>query len=229
MIRSGVGVQELAFLELSGIEGVWSLKEATYAMDHKFLVLSFIGETRVIKLAEDGEMEEAIISGIPIDRSTVYVADVNYNQWLHVSHREIRLLEAPVGRLSCKLTLPAKIHAATLVKDRLLISYGQGCLACYDVVDKTLNEVGKCQLDQEIACIAVHPEHPDTCAVGLWNDISVHVLQLPGMDEIYRDVIGGQMILRSLQFAVFENSQFLLVTTGKSCTRLPYFIYRHIR
>ena len=47
-----------ASIELSGIRGLWSLR-AQFNHDYdSFLVLTFVGETRLLAINEDDELEE---------------------------------------------------------------------------------------------------------------------------------------------------------------------------
>ena len=54
IIRSGIGVDEHANIEMPGIKGVWSLRASDKSLFDKFVVLSFLTETRVLAM-EDGE------------------------------------------------------------------------------------------------------------------------------------------------------------------------------
>lgn len=49
------------------------------------------------------------------------------------------------------------------------------------------------------------------CAVGLWTDMSVHILRLPSLEESAREALGGEVIPRSV----------LLVTLEVSCPPPP--------
>lgn len=57
VIRSGIGLQEQASLEVAGIKGLWSLRTCEDATFDKYLVQSFVGETRVLAI-ENEEMGE---------------------------------------------------------------------------------------------------------------------------------------------------------------------------
>lgn len=57
VIRSGIGLQEQASLEVPGIKALWSLRTNEHANFDKFLVQSFIGETRILAI-ENEEMGE---------------------------------------------------------------------------------------------------------------------------------------------------------------------------
>ena len=50
IIRNGIGINEEASIELPGMKGVWSLKPNSQHSYHKFLVESFVGETRVLAI-----------------------------------------------------------------------------------------------------------------------------------------------------------------------------------
>ena len=49
---------------MPGIKGLWSLRPSSNNMFHKFLVQSYIGETRVLSI-EGEEMGEVSITFIP--------------------------------------------------------------------------------------------------------------------------------------------------------------------
>ena len=47
-----------------------------------------------------------------------------------------------------------------------------------------------------MACIDITPltvdkQHAELCALGLWTDISVHLLKLPTLDIIHCQLLGG--------------------------------------
>jgi DNA damage-binding protein 1 len=57
IIRSGIGMHEQASLEVPGIKALWSLRTDEHAAFDKYLVQSFVGETRVLAI-ENEEMGE---------------------------------------------------------------------------------------------------------------------------------------------------------------------------
>ena len=51
-------------------------------------------------------------------------------------------------------------------------------------------------MDHEVACVDITPlgegrEKADLCAVGLWTEISVRMLQLPSLEAMYTQLLGG--------------------------------------
>ena len=60
IVRNGIGIHEHASVDLPGIKGLWSLRESIDSKFDRYLVQSFIGETRVLALAEEELMEVEI-------------------------------------------------------------------------------------------------------------------------------------------------------------------------
>lgn len=78
--RIGIGIQEHACIDLSGIKGMWSLKIGSKADDFEnTLVLSFVGHTRILTLNND-EVEEIEIPGIISDQQTFFCGNVSHDQ-----------------------------------------------------------------------------------------------------------------------------------------------------
>ncbi len=57
VVQSGIGINEQASIELSGIKDMWSLRPSNDASHDKYLVQAFLSETRVLAIEGD-EMEE---------------------------------------------------------------------------------------------------------------------------------------------------------------------------
>ena len=63
IVRNGIGMIEQASVELPGIKGMWNLRATNMDAYDKYLVLSFVGETRVLAINEDDELDEAELAG----------------------------------------------------------------------------------------------------------------------------------------------------------------------
>ena len=50
VVRSGIGINEQAQIELPGIKGMWGLRPSFGSTFDKFLVQSFVSETRVLAI-----------------------------------------------------------------------------------------------------------------------------------------------------------------------------------
>lgn len=65
VVRNGIGINEQAAVELPGIKGLWSLRESFDAEFDKYLVQSFLGETRVLEITEE-ELGEVYASSLSL-------------------------------------------------------------------------------------------------------------------------------------------------------------------
>ena len=63
IVRNGIGMIEQASVELPGIKGMWALRASAMDAFDKYLVLSFVGETRILAIDEDDELDEAELAG----------------------------------------------------------------------------------------------------------------------------------------------------------------------
>jgi len=68
VVRNGVGINERAAVELPGIKGLWNLRNRDDAVCDAFLVTTFMRETRVLAVdengAEDGAEDETQLSEV---------------------------------------------------------------------------------------------------------------------------------------------------------------------
>uniref|UniRef100_A0A8C8ML98 DNA damage-binding protein 1 n=1 Tax=Oncorhynchus tshawytscha TaxID=74940 RepID=A0A8C8ML98_ONCTS len=74
------------------------------------------------------------------------------------------------------------------------------------------------EMEHEVACLDITPlgeggESP-LCAVGLWTDISARVLKLPCFTALHKEMLGGEIIPRSILMTTFEASYYLLCALG---------------
>jgi DNA damage-binding protein 1 len=52
------------------------------------------------------------------------------------------------------------------------------------------------------------------CSVGLWTEIGVELLTLPGLERIQYTHIGGDILARSVLLCKFDTTVYLLVALG---------------
>lgn len=72
----------------AGIKGAWSLKASSSDAFDKFLVLTFVGETRVLGITDDDELDEAELPGFDADAQVehAHAAGVlSQSYWVHDS------------------------------------------------------------------------------------------------------------------------------------------------
>ena len=116
-VSNGIGINETAEIELPGIQGMWSLRETSTAVHHKYLVQSFVGETRMLAVSEvpepaaesgaaamdednadeedeeeGGNLEEGEIEGFASDCRSLLCANMVSDMLVQVTPTQIRLV-----------------------------------------------------------------------------------------------------------------------------------------
>merc|ERR1719322_2035193 len=93
IIRNGIGIHELASIDLAGIKGMWPLRLGQEAPLDNTLVLSFVEQTRVLALSGE-EVEETEIPGFVADQQTFYTGNVSNSLIVQVTPSAVRLVSA---------------------------------------------------------------------------------------------------------------------------------------
>uniref|UniRef100_A0A3Q1JGU1 DNA damage-binding protein 1 n=1 Tax=Anabas testudineus TaxID=64144 RepID=A0A3Q1JGU1_ANATE len=218
IIRNGIGIHEHASIDLPGIKGLWPLRSEAGRETDDMLVLSFVGQTRVLMLSGE-EVEETELPGFVDNQQTFYCGNVAHQQLIQVSiytcipvkmyqaylHENIWTSQfktgVPLDFLNSKLTIV--INYSIVVFLHLIIC---------TLLDTT-------EMEHEVACLDITPlgegggESP-LCAVGLWTDISARVLKLPCFTALHKEMLGGEIIPRSILMTTFEGSYYLLCALG---------------
>jgi len=231
IIRNGIGIQEQATVELAGIKGMWGLRPSFAANHDKFLVLSFVSETRIYGM-EGEELAESEIGGFQSDSVTLFCTNVYSDHFLQVTESSLRLVACdshilmsewhPQGGMS--------INMATANALQVVVVTGGRNLVYLDVVDDKIVERSMVVLEYEVSCININcalgdgtQQKASVVAVGMWNDISVRIYTLPNLTLAAKEMLGGEILPRSVLFAAFEGVQYLLCALGDG--HLFNFIY----
>lgn len=106
IIRNGIGIQEVATIDLVGVKGMWPLSVATDSVLDDTLVLSFVGHSRV--LAYNGEeVEEIDLEGFQSDLQTFYCGNTSNNKMIQITSASVRLICLETKRLVSEWNVPA--------------------------------------------------------------------------------------------------------------------------
>jgi len=90
-----------------------------------------------------------------------------------------------------------------------LLATGGGNLVYIEIGQGTLVEMAHVQLEYEISCLDINPvgdnpERSNLVAVGMWTDISIRIFALPSLTLITKEMLGGEIIPRSVLFCSFD-------------------------
>jgi len=248
IIRNGIGIHENATIDLPGIKGVWPLRvhsnnSSTSTPKDDTLVLSFVGQTRILALTGD-EVEEMELNGIDDDQQSFYVGNIpEANQIVQITANSIRLISCMDGSLEGQQSTSGglieewkppgsgtkNISVATCHQNEIVCAVG--CKLFYlQIVGKEIKVAGSLDMPHEVACLDISSwptdsggdAKPKLCAVGLWTEISTRVLALPSLETLHTEMLGGEIIPRSVLMTEFEGTPYLLCALGDGS--LFYFL-----
>lgn len=241
IIRNGIGIHEHASIDLPGIKGMWPLrvgprmspqggdgKDPGKSVEYdNTLVLSFVGQTRILMLSGD-EVEETELAGFDTSQQTYFCGNVRNKQLIQVTAAAVRLVDRETKQLLNEWKPPGarNISVVTCNQSQVVCAVRKEVF-CLEIGDGVLNQISNAELENEVACLDITPltegsEKSTLCAVGLWTDISIRILSLPSLQQLQKENIGGEIIPRSILITTFEGIHYLLCALGDGS--LFYFL-----
>eukprot|EP00051_Salpingoeca_urceolata_P028390 m.486586 g.486586 ORF g.486586 m.486586 type:complete len:1102 (+) comp24511_c0_seq1:335-3640(+) len=228
IVCNGIGIHENATIELPGVQGIWALSSgAESGSPHSMLALSFVGQTAFLSLSGES-LEGTEVPGASAAESSLYCGDAVGSQWIQVTERFVRLLCNNSRQMVAQWEHPdpsATISVCACNKHQVVVASGR-LLRYFTIGQSTLTPAGEAMMEHEVACVDISPTAtsagPDDtsgkaslCAVGLWTDISVRLLRLnDSLTETHKELIGGEIIPRSIVMAAFESVEYVLCALG---------------
>uniref|UniRef100_A0A0B7AQY1 DNA damage-binding protein 1 n=1 Tax=Arion vulgaris TaxID=1028688 RepID=A0A0B7AQY1_9EUPU len=226
IIRNGIGINEHASIDLPGIKGIWPLRVNSEKFDN-MMVMSFVGQSRVLQLSGE-EVEETELPGFDGGNQTFVCNNVCFNQILQITQASVRLISCLPGGLAQEWHHPEgkNISLACCNNCQVVIAAGSE-LFYFEIENGKVTQKGHATVDYEVACLDISPlredsERSELLAVGLWTDISSRLLKLPNFESLHVEMLGGEIIPRSILMATFEGIHYLLCALGDGS--LFYFL-----
>lgn len=218
VIRNGVGIQEQAKVDLEGIKGLWSLRPDSKAEYDQFIVFSLVGETRVLAMEEE-EVEETEIEGFSAEESTLFCSNVIGNQFIQITSTAINLIDCYTKKRNDSWKPDTKITSSSVnpTSGQILVAMGPA-LSYLEITGNKIIPKQTTKLESDISCVNISGlaghERSFVCAVGMWNDISARIYTLPDFQMVSKELLGGEIIPRSILLISFEDIHYLLVALG---------------
>lgn len=218
IIRNGIGIQEHASIDLPGIKGMWALRVGGGGVYDNTLVLSFVGQTRILTLNGE-EVEETDIAGFVADEQTFHTGNVTDDLFIQITPNSARLISNESKSVVSEWEPDNKrtISVVACNGRQVLCATGND-LYYMEIVDDRIVAKGSAMLQHEVACLDISPldgySEAHIVAVGLWTDISIRILTLPALEEINKELLGGEIIPRSILMTCFEGNTYLLCALG---------------
>ncbi|XP_031549547.1 DNA damage-binding protein 1-like [Actinia tenebrosa] len=220
IIRNGIGIHEHATIDLPGIMGIWAIKLDKTEEDHDdTLVLAFVGGSRVLSLNGE-EVEETEISGFDDNQQTYFCGNVRDDQIIQITAHSVRLVNCKTRQLvsEWKHWSGKNISVAACNTEQVVTAVGSE-LFYIEIGPGKLEQISQVTMEHEVACLDITPTvdqnaKADMIGVGLWTDISIRVLRIPDLDSLYVEMLGGEIIPRSILKTSFEGIHYLLCALG---------------
>ncbi|KAG1938622.1 DNA damage-binding protein [Pimephales promelas] len=219
IIRNGIGIHEHASIDLPGIKGLWPLRSESSRNTDDMLVLSFVGQTRVLMLSGE-EVEETELPGFVDNQQTFFCGNVAHQQLIQITSGSVRLVTQDSKALASEWKEPQgrNISVASCNNTQVVLAVGR-VLYHLQILSGELKQISSTEMEHEVACLDITPlgesaGESSICAVGLWTDISARLLKLPCFSPLHKEMLGGEIIPRSILMTTFEGSHYLLCALG---------------
>ncbi|XP_051952835.1 DNA damage-binding protein 1 [Xyrauchen texanus] len=219
IIRNGIGIHEHASIDLPGIKGLWPLRSESSRDTDDMLVLSFVGQTRVLMLSGE-EVEETELPGFVDNQQTFFCGNVAHQQLIQITSVSVRLVTQDSKSLVSEWKEPQSrnISVASCNSTQVVIAVGR-VLYYLQILTGELKQICCTEMEHEVACLDITPlgdcaGESSICAVGLWTDISARLLKLPCFSILHKEMLGGEIIPRSILMTTFEGTHYLLCALG---------------
>ncbi|KFQ50212.1 DNA damage-binding protein 1, partial [Nestor notabilis] len=219
IIRNGIGIHEHASIDLPGIKGLWPLRSDSHRETDNTLVLSFVGQTRVLMLNGE-EVEETELTGFVDDQQTFFCGNVAHQQLIQITSASVRLVSQEPKALVSEWKEPngKNISVASCNSNQVVVAVGRA-LYYLEIRPQELRQISCTEMEHEVACLDITPLGDSSgmsplCAIGLWTDISARILKLPSFELLHKEMLGGEIIPRSILMTTFESSHYLLCALG---------------
>ena len=239
VIRSGIGVDVQAQVELPGIKGIWSLTSETNSAYDKYIVQSFLGETRVLGMRGD-EMEECELSGLDATVETIFCGNIGSSMVVQVTSSKAILLNSTSFIMTDLVSDPAgtaaTITLASVHGNHFVLSCSGGTVIYLYADEQTqkLQRRHSTTLGNDIACTCLWPisseddmevEHSSVTnqlllACGLWTDHTVRILSLPSLQEVLSIDLGTKIQAREVLIVEMNSREMTSGNSGVSSMQL---------
>lgn len=143
VIRNGVGLNELAMIPVSGVQGIWAL-QSSFEKNHNLLLLSFFNQGQLLQLQSNNTIIQLdSYSAIDFDSKTIAAGNIKEGKMIQVTPRSVRLMDAhPSGSLRDEWIPDGTITVASINLTQCVVSLGYGILVALQIVNDTLQVIG---------------------------------------------------------------------------------------
>uniref|UniRef100_F6QDR0 DNA damage-binding protein 1 n=1 Tax=Equus caballus TaxID=9796 RepID=F6QDR0_HORSE len=164
--------------------------------------------------------EETELMGFVDDQQTFFCGNVAHQQLIQITSASVRLVSQEPKALVSEWKEPQgkNISVASCNSSQVVVAVGRA-LYYLQIHAQELRQISHTEMEHEVACLDITPLGDSNglsplCAIGLWTDISARILKLPSFELLHKEMLGGEIIPRSILMTTFESSHYLLCALG---------------
>ncbi|KAJ3141474.1 DNA damage-binding protein 1a [Physocladia obscura] len=227
VLTNGVGVTELFEMpDIEGIRGIWAGHGAN-GWD-ELLVLSFVGETKILLFDERGtcaEVDDDYDWDFAVSEETLIFGNVAFDQFLQVTAKRMMLF----GRDDKKLrhewisSNESRIVLCTFNSSQIIAAVGGNLIVYFEVEDREIIVKGQIETENQVSCLDIpqrgvlskDSSRADYFAAGMWTDSIIKIFSISTLSQIKSEQVSSNyQLLRSVKFARLAETSYLLVGLG---------------
>ncbi|KAH7729396.1 UV-damaged DNA binding factor (ISS) [Aphelenchoides avenae] len=217
VVRSGIGIDEVASIDIPSIKGLHTLRMNS-DLDN-CIVVSLIDVTHVIQLNGE-ELEDTEMPGFELNEPTFWAGNLSPTRVLQVNATTVRLIACDSSFVKIWKS-PHKICLSSVNPTSGQIMVASGAHLLYlRIVDDEIVLVGQTECENEAACLDISPigdgvTESKVFAVGFWGDNSVALISLEGgFRQVVHEKLSADVLPRTVLLITLERVVYLLVSLG---------------
>eukprot|EP01100_Stratorugosa_tubuloviscum_P000474 TRINITY_DN1107_c0_g3_i1.p1 TRINITY_DN1107_c0_g3~~TRINITY_DN1107_c0_g3_i1.p1 ORF type:complete len:1090 (+),score=387.33 TRINITY_DN1107_c0_g3_i1:154-3423(+) len=224
VVRNGTTINQRGVVDLPGIKSLSAIRISTSSEFENLLVISFMAETKFLSVSDE-EFELSELPTFSSDCTTILCQNTINNTIIQITPKTVKLLKMDNLQVVSIWNSPENslINAASSNGIEILIAISGGNLVLLEIENDTLKQKNICKFDHEIACVNIQYSPNSTlstnfkkaaiCAVGLWTDTSINLLNVPNLTNINKQFV-GDVIPRSILLCELQSNLYLLCGLG---------------
>lgn len=198
-IRNGIRNQEHGLIaEMAHITQVFSLRSAATRERVDVLVVSFVGETRVLQFGADGEVEEtAQFFCFSLSESTLLARNISDSRILQVTRIRARIVDLGNAKVVAEWESPSgePIVASSANDQYLALSVGGVQVIILDLLNDLHVTASKSfNKDGQIACLHIPMLSSKICIISFWRSANVTIFKLDSLEPILRTTVSDDPV-----------------------------------
>ncbi|KAI7698004.1 hypothetical protein SSS_04873 [Sarcoptes scabiei] len=168
---------------------------------------------------ENEDVEEISIDSFDCSQQTLFCSNIEINGQtliLQATASSIRLISLSNGLVNS--WIPPNNILLISVNDLQIICSSRSSLYYLEIIDLEIKLINELKTEFETSCLDISSledkKRSKFCAIGLWKDISVHILKLPELRILHTEKLGIDIIPRSILMTKFDTTAYLFTAIG---------------